>query len=89
MAREMFPVTTLGERPSLAGSVQLYKNKLIFQLPCPISAATSRAAALLDESLPWQNVEGCGVRCMGQRFFTWDYGIANHQVPEGLFQHGK
>lgn len=57
MVCEMFPVTTSGEWPSPVGSVQMYKNKLIFKLPCPNSAATSRAADLLDESLPWQDVE--------------------------------
>lgn len=32
---------------------------------------------------------GLGDHCMGQRFFTWNYGIVNHQVPEGLLQNGK
>lgn len=57
MVCEMFPVTTLGQQPSPTGSEQMYKNKLIFKLLCPNSAATSRAAALLDESLPRQDME--------------------------------
>lgn len=81
MVCEMFPVTTLGEWPSPVGSVQMYKNQLIFKLPCPNSAAVSRAAALLDESL--SSLHGA------KAFFTWDYGILNHQVPKGLFQLGK
>lgn len=38
MVCETFPVTTLGEQPSPTGSVQMYKNKLIFKLSCPNSA---------------------------------------------------
>lgn len=59
MVHETFVVTTSGERSSPPGSVHMCKSKLIFKSPCPNSAAISRAAAPLDESLlmgrTWQD----------------------------------
>lgn len=61
MVHEIFIVTTSGEWSSPPGSVHMCKSKLIFKLPCPDSAAISRAAAPLDESLlkgrTWQDTE--------------------------------
>ena len=61
MVHETFVVTTSGERSSPPGSVRMCKSKLIFKLPCPNSAAVSRAAAPLDVSLlmggTWQDMK--------------------------------
>lgn len=50
MVHEIFITTTLGERSSPPGSVHMCKSKLIFKLPCPHSAAISRAAGPCDKS---------------------------------------
>ena len=50
VVRETFMLTASGDQSSPPGSVLLCKSKLIFKLPCPNSAAISRAAAPRDES---------------------------------------